>query len=150
MVHAECDGQYCPENCIKERWLYAGTSNFVTDNNLRVECGENKIHIVEETKIDIIRIRNKGFYIIRYINIQGTHICIQVQSSVVQLCKFSHLQLEEEQEKVWNKENFGKTGNWLGRMNIIQFVITTKRINMFQKKCFFINFFLVMGGWYEK
>ena len=50
-----CDGQYCPENCLNQKWKYA-YNGWKTDLTLRVECGEKRIHIiVEPAKTDITR-----------------------------------------------------------------------------------------------
>ena len=52
MYHAKCVGQYCPEKCLKQGWRYAARTGWATDSTLRIECGENKIHIiVEKAKI---------------------------------------------------------------------------------------------------
>ena len=47
LAHFSCNGQYCPENCLKQEWRYA-FNGWKRDNTLRVECGEYRIHIISE------------------------------------------------------------------------------------------------------
>ena len=51
--HFHCDGQNCPEYCVKQMWQsfnWAETieGSWKQDNTLRVECGENRIRIIVE------------------------------------------------------------------------------------------------------
>ena len=48
LVNNNCDGQYCPENCLKQRWKYGDDTGFQIDPTLSVECGKNNIHIIIE------------------------------------------------------------------------------------------------------
>ena len=55
LKHISCHGQYCPENCEKQKWAVWAYEGWDIDTSLHVECGEDRENIiVDQIKTDLI------------------------------------------------------------------------------------------------
>ena len=46
LIHSQCQGQFCPENCAKQMWRYWTGEGWKADTFFHVKCGEKRAQII--------------------------------------------------------------------------------------------------------